>query len=42
VSATAGSLARAREKAYRELSRISFEGMYYRKDIARDIMKMKR
>jgi phosphoribosylamine--glycine ligase len=34
VTARAQSLARARERAYGALSRISFDGLHYRKDIA--------
>ncbi|MFC1865473.1 phosphoribosylamine--glycine ligase [Chloroflexota bacterium] len=34
VSATADTIAQAREKVYNNISRISFEGCYYRRDIA--------
>ncbi|MFA5769689.1 MAG: phosphoribosylamine--glycine ligase [Bacteroidales bacterium] len=40
VSALASTPEHAREKAYRELSRISFRDMYYRKDIGEDLMNM--
>jgi len=34
VSATADTIVQAREKVYNNISRISFEGCYYRRDIA--------
>lgn len=40
VSALASTLQLAREKAYGELSRISFKDMYYRKDIGKDLLNM--
>ncbi len=40
VSALASTSEQAREKAYRELSRLSFRDMYYRKDIGEDLMNM--
>ncbi|MDD5283946.1 MAG: phosphoribosylglycinamide synthetase C domain-containing protein, partial [Bacteroidales bacterium] len=38
VSALAPTPEQAREKAYGELSRISFMNMYYRKDIGEDLL----
>jgi phosphoribosylamine---glycine ligase len=40
VSAMASTLELAREKAYGELSKISFRDMYYRKDIGEDLMNI--
>ena len=40
ISAMASTAEKAREKAYGELSRISFRDMYYRKDIGEDLMNM--
>jgi phosphoribosylamine---glycine ligase len=34
VAATGKTLAEAREKVYKNITRIHFEGCYYRKDIA--------
>jgi phosphoribosylamine--glycine ligase len=34
VAATGKDLTEAREKVYKNISRIKFEGCYYRKDIA--------
>jgi len=34
VVATGKNLAEARKKVYKNISRINFEGCYYRKDIA--------
>ena len=36
VTALAGTLAEASDLAYREMSKISFEGIYYRTDIGAD------
>lgn len=42
VSATGSTLLTAREKAYRQLSSISFSDMVYRKDIGEDLMDFKK
>ncbi|HHV04348.1 MAG: phosphoribosylamine--glycine ligase [Bacteroidales bacterium] len=40
VSASGSTLKAAREKAYRQLSYISYRNMYYRKDIGEDLINM--
>jgi len=39
VSATAETLAEALQKAYKAIEKVSFEGMYYRKDIGKNALK---
>jgi phosphoribosylamine--glycine ligase len=41
VSATGDNLKEALEKAYKAIEKISFEGMYYRKDIGQKTLAMK-
>lgn len=41
VSAMAKDIESASEKAYKELSKISFENMYYRRDLGKDLLKYK-
>ena len=39
VSALGGEIRSASEKAYRDVKKISFEGMYYRRDLGEDLLK---
>ena len=41
VSAMAKDIKSASEKAYKELNKISFENMYYRRDLGKDLLKYK-
>lgn len=41
VTAAGPTLTAARQKAYRQLSLISYRDMYYRPDIGEDLMNMK-
>jgi phosphoribosylamine--glycine ligase len=34
-----GEIRSASEKAYRDVKKISFEGMYYRRDLGEDLLK---
>jgi phosphoribosylamine--glycine ligase len=40
VTAMAATLAESRQKVYRELSGIRWEGVYYRQDIGLDLMQI--